>query len=97
MTFLSVHSARFEWGIESICGTRDGKFGGDCAETVANPCGQQVPDVVEAEAQAWPHDDEIDEGMKATLDFPNGAVGTVLCSYAGDGAQPSWILSLSSL
>ena len=34
--------------------------------------GHQVPDVTSAEAQIWPHDSEIDEGMKATFDFPNG-------------------------
>ena len=75
-----------------------GNSGGIRAETCCQSLLPQVPDVVEAEAQAWPHDDEIDEGMKATLDFPNGAVGTVLCSYAGDGAQPpGQMLSLSSV
>ena len=34
--------------------------------------GRQVPDVTGAEAQVWKHDSEIDEGMRATFDFPNG-------------------------
>ena len=40
--------------------------------------GRQVPDVVSAEAQVWPHDSEIDEGMKAVFDFPSGAEGAAL-------------------
>jgi predicted dehydrogenase len=34
--------------------------------------GRQVPDVTGAEAQVWKHDSEIDEGMRASFDFPNG-------------------------
>ena len=49
--------------------------------------GREVPEVVSAEAQKWPHNLEIDEGMKAHLLFSDNRTGEILCSYAGDGSD----------
>ena len=41
----------------------------NCVRTLM---GRQLPEVVSATAQKWPFDEEIDEGMKASLQFGDG-------------------------
>ena len=51
------------------------------------PTGREALPVVEfAQAQKWPLDEEIDEGMKARLRF--GRIeAEIICSYVGDGSD----------
>jgi hypothetical protein len=47
----------------------------------------QVPEIISADAQTWSYDEEIDEGMKAELQFADGVTSSILYSYAGDNSD----------
>lgn len=88
---------RYDAGLAGGCLMDCGWYALSCTRALV---GGEVPEVEWAEAQRWPHDPQIDEGMKAGLTFKTaGASGTILCSYcvgAADGFAPRTIPGTSS-